>query len=67
MPTAAAPEKAIAVNRKLRVVGGLNYINAMLVYINFVLTHKFMAKLSVPQSSLTIENMARIGILRRLL
>ena len=35
MPTAAAPEKAIAVSRILRVAEGLNYISAA-VCISFV-------------------------------
>ena len=68
MPTAAAPENAMTVRRKVRVAEGL--INRMVTSNGLqvaCLTYKLRLRLSVPQSSKTIEATVRIGIHNRLL
>lgn len=72
MPTAAAPENAIAKSRKFLVASGLSTRHQTISTDDPHIqepqhAHKFLFKFSVPQSSATIENAARTGMLSRLL
>ena len=68
MPTAAAPEKAIAINKKFRVAGGLDICQCHPEPLSEpIYTYKLRCKFSVPQSSAMMEKTARTGILSKLL
>lgn len=72
MPTAAAPENAMANSKKFLVASGLHTTNQPNQQRAHPLkfkstTHKFLFRFSVPQSSATIENAARTGMLSKLL
>jgi hypothetical protein len=68
MPTAAAPEKAMVINKNVRVSEGLKdrvHISVRSQVRCF--TYKLRLRFSVPQSSMTIEQMVKIGIHNKLL
>ena len=66
MPTAAAPEKAMATSKNFRVSGGLQTSQSLFAMV-VGRSYKFLVKFSDPQSSTIKEKMARTGMLSKLL